>query len=309
MAIASLNDEIRRLAGSGEKYTVFWGTIPVVWRKFGSGSPLVLIHGGYGNWLHWVKNIEPLSWKHTVWVPDLPSMGESGTMIEREDPMESLKDMAAALVASLSELINLETEIDIAGFSLGGVITALFAQQWPAIRRIALLGPSGHGQGRRQTKAMISWRKLEGREQKDAFRHNLMSLMLQRSACTDDVALEVYESTCRQCRYRGGNFTRQSMIRDMLETFWNPILFIWGEGDVTANYPAKVADWLSRGRRGRKWAVLPGGHWIQYENADTVNQMLLCWFSAFASPCASVNVHVATQNGRSEGDEQMKTQP
>ncbi|CAG9266771.1 2-hydroxy-6-oxo-6-phenylhexa-2,4-dienoate hydrolase [Paraburkholderia unamae] len=304
MTIASPKDEIRRLACSGEKYTVFWGTIPVVWRKFGSGSPLVLIHGGYGNWLHWVKNIEPLSWKHTVWVPDLPSMGESGTMVENEDPMAALKDMAAALVATFSQLVDPETEIDIAGFSLGGAITALFAQQWTTIRRMALLGTSGHGQGRRQTKDMISWRKLDGRAQQDAFRHNLMSLMLQRSACADDLALEVYEATCRECRFRGGKLTRQSIIHDMLETFRSPILFIWGEGDVTANYPAKVADWLSRGRRGRKWAVLPGGHWIQYENADTVNQMLLCWFSDFASPCASVNVDGAGESGSGEGDEQ-----
>lgn len=297
MTTASSDDEIRRLACSGEKYTVLWGDIPIVWRKFGSGTPLVLIHGGYGNWLHWVRNIEPLSWKHAVWVPDLPSMGDSGTLFEHEDAMSSMKSMALALVNTLSRLVDTQTEIDIAGFSVGTVIAALFAQRWTKVRRMALLGPIGHGQGRRQTKDLMPWGELGGRAQKRALRHNLLSLMLQRSSSVDDMALEIYESTSRQCRFREGNFTRQNVIRDVLETFNNPVLFIWGEGDVTANYPAKVADWLSRGRRGRKWAVLPGGHWIQYENADTINQMLLCWFSAFASPCASVNVEEAAQSG------------
>jgi CubicO group peptidase (beta-lactamase class C family) len=33
----------------------------VTWRRFGSGPHLVLLHGGHGSWLHWVRNIEFLA--------------------------------------------------------------------------------------------------------------------------------------------------------------------------------------------------------------------------------------------------------
>lgn len=49
----------------------------VCWRGFGAGRPVVLLHGGHGNWLHWVRNIEALAAHHAVWVPDLPGYGDS----------------------------------------------------------------------------------------------------------------------------------------------------------------------------------------------------------------------------------------
>ena len=47
----------------------------VVWRIWGSGPPLVLLHGGTGSWMHWVRNIEDLSTSFTLIVPDLPGLG------------------------------------------------------------------------------------------------------------------------------------------------------------------------------------------------------------------------------------------
>jgi len=49
----------------------------MVWRTWGAGDPVVLLHGGSGSWTHWIRNIEPLSKHFTVFVPDLPGHGES----------------------------------------------------------------------------------------------------------------------------------------------------------------------------------------------------------------------------------------
>jgi pimeloyl-ACP methyl ester carboxylesterase len=46
----------------------------------GAGRPLVLVHGGHGSWLHWVRNIEALSAKRTLWIPDLPGYGDSSAL-------------------------------------------------------------------------------------------------------------------------------------------------------------------------------------------------------------------------------------
>src|SRR5262245_18112364 len=50
----------------------------VVWHIWGAGKPLVLLHGGTGSWLHWVRNIEALAADYMLVVPDILGSGESG---------------------------------------------------------------------------------------------------------------------------------------------------------------------------------------------------------------------------------------
>ena len=57
----------------------------VYWRRFGDGPPLVLIHGGHGNWMHWIRNIEVLAQEHTLWIPDLPGFGDSTDLAGHAD--------------------------------------------------------------------------------------------------------------------------------------------------------------------------------------------------------------------------------
>ena len=49
----------------------------LVWRIWGHGEPLVLLHGGTGSWMHWMRNIEDLSRDYMLLVPDIPGSGES----------------------------------------------------------------------------------------------------------------------------------------------------------------------------------------------------------------------------------------
>ena len=51
----------------------------IVWRCWGQGKPLVLLHGGTGSWMHWIRNVEALSHDMMVVVPDLPGSGESAS--------------------------------------------------------------------------------------------------------------------------------------------------------------------------------------------------------------------------------------
>src|SRR5277367_3738566 len=49
----------------------------MVWRAWGDGPVLVLLHGGAGSWRHWAHNIDDLSRDYRLLVPDLPGLGSS----------------------------------------------------------------------------------------------------------------------------------------------------------------------------------------------------------------------------------------
>ncbi|MBD9433559.1 hypothetical protein IB257_26775 [Achromobacter sp. ACM03] len=78
----------------------------MAWREFGSGAPLVLLHGGHGSWLHWVRNIEALSQDHTLLIPDMPGYGDSGDPPSRAGEQERLMQIVDALIASLDQLLG-----------------------------------------------------------------------------------------------------------------------------------------------------------------------------------------------------------
>jgi 2-hydroxy-6-oxonona-2,4-dienedioate hydrolase len=55
-SIENIEDSIR-LDNLSNQSEIEVDGVKIVWREWGSGSPLVLLHGGSGSWNHWVKNI------------------------------------------------------------------------------------------------------------------------------------------------------------------------------------------------------------------------------------------------------------
>ncbi len=76
----------------------------LVWRRWNAGGrhPLVLLHGGSGNWLHWVRQIPVFAARRTVLAADLPGLGESADPPGPERPGhrgQSLAEGAAQMAA------------------------------------------------------------------------------------------------------------------------------------------------------------------------------------------------------------------
>src|ERR1700692_1517351 len=95
----------------------------LVWRVWGSGPPLVLLHGGYGSWTHWVRNVIPLSRRFTVIACDMPGLGEPAAPPEPW-PADGL---AAIVVQGLDIVLPKGVAPHLAGFSFGGVIGGVVA--------------------------------------------------------------------------------------------------------------------------------------------------------------------------------------
>lgn len=266
---------VTRLAQRAESIDARFEGARIRWRRIGSGSPLLLLHGGNGSWLHWVRNIDALAGRHQVWLPDLPGCGDSDEIA----PPASLERLVAALQHNIADLLGGEREIDVAAFSFGSVLASNLALARGGVRRLALLGATGHGLQRRQL-ALKNWRLLEpGAAQAQAHRHNLAELMLHEPAAIDALAMLVHRSASERTRLRSKQLSHTDATRRALDKLHVPVLMAWGEHDPTAS-AAAAAQALARGQAQRQCLVVQGaGHWVQYERADEINTLLARWFA------------------------------
>lgn len=77
------------------------------WRRWGGqGRPLVLLHGGHGSWLHWVRNIEALAERREVWVPDMPGYGDSAEVAGDSGEPGHQQRLVDVLAASIDRVLG-----------------------------------------------------------------------------------------------------------------------------------------------------------------------------------------------------------
>ncbi|MBP6853332.1 MAG: alpha/beta fold hydrolase [Rhodoferax sp.] len=252
--------------------------VTVSWRRFGTGPHLVLLHGGHGSWLHWVRNIEFLARHFSVWVPDLPGYGASALA----HPAGDLDALVRATADSLDVLIGAGTPFRLAGFSFGGLVATRLAALRPGVTQLALLGSAGHGTARRPRGKLLEWkaaaRSGDAAALAGVMRHNLGVHMLHAQGdAIDALALHVHTVSCLHTRFRSRHLSLAAHIGPTLGALPARLWLAWGEHDVTADPPAVMAT-LATTHPSRSARIIDGaGHWIQYERADILNAMLLDW--------------------------------
>lgn len=244
----------------------------VRWRRFGTGDPLVLVHGGHGNWMHWALNIEAFATRRTVWVPDLPGYGDSSAPAQAD-----LDGVVSALLETLDAVAGKTTLIDLAGFSFGGLVAAQAAAQRGNIRSLALLGTAGHGLPRRATAELMGWKTAGSEEIGRIMRHNLAAQMIHKPELIDAQAIWIHNHACRKARFYSRPYSRSDILPELLARIAARLLLIWGEHDVTGN-PVDVLRLLAEHRPDcDSFIVEDAGHWVQFEAAETVNRLLADW--------------------------------
>ena len=248
------------------------------WRVFGKADaavPLVLIHGGHGSWLHWIRNIELLARDHRLFVPDLPGAGDSDDAPDGA----GIQTMVDVVIAALDKLFGSSRSIDLAGFSFGGIVSAYVAAQRGAVRRLALLGSPGSDTPSRRKGEMMRWKNAPADEQNAALRNNLLTHMMYAERNVDALAFRAYADAVKATRFRGRGMAHGVPLNEILKPYANPVLFMYGEHDVICT-PQLARDKLASASSQRECRIVAdSGHWVQLEGGETVNAALKQWFS------------------------------
>ncbi|MSP30166.1 MAG: alpha/beta hydrolase [Acetobacteraceae bacterium] len=243
----------------------------MVWRSWGNGPVLVLLHGGSGSWRHWVRNIEYFARDRRVIAPDLPGLGESD---QPERPWTAIH-VGEIVLRGIHALIGPETKFDLAGFSFGGMISGHIAGMDGAkLGSVTLVGASGLALTRSPTQ-LLRVRDKEGAEKMAAHRENLATLMIHDRARIDDLAVVIQDWNSDHNRFNSPPLGRAHTMQRFLEKATCRRGGIWGDRDATA--------WPHMQERHDYFATVPGfdfslipnaGHWVAYEAAEIFNPIL-----------------------------------
>jgi 2-hydroxy-6-oxonona-2,4-dienedioate hydrolase len=245
----------------------------LVWRIWGSGEPLVLLHGGTGSWMHWMRNIDALARDYMLLVPDIPGSGESASPALPT----SVETVAAALLAGIDLIIGADKRFALAGFSMGGLISGFVTKlAGNRVTTLVLVGAVGTTARRGELAPMKSWRRLPTEAKREAHRTNLQILMVHDPDAVDEPALYMQFHNAERSRVRGKHINRTGDLSHTLPQFNGRLAGIWGEHDATAGpYLDERREKLQQFKPDATFDVIPGaGHWVQYEAADAFNALL-----------------------------------
>ena len=264
---------VKGVAAEARRVETRCGNGHMVWHVWGDRPALALLHGGYGSWTHWIRNVIHLSRTFTVAAPDLPGLGESATPPEPH----TAEGLASIVVEGLEVVFPELGGLHIAGFSFGGVLGGhVAAQLGDRVRGFTIVGSNGLGLVRQPTALRRVPDNASEAEALAVARHNLAALMIADPAKIDELAVYIQAQNAPRGRVKSRRFSRAETLARALPLIKARIDGIWGERDATA-YPHldDRARALRNVQPDARFEVIPGaGHWVQYEAADKFNRLL-----------------------------------
>ncbi len=249
----------------------------VCWRSWGKGKPLILLHGGYGSWAHWIKQAIPFSKNYNVLIPDMPGFGESEDLSLPHTPEKISTNIAETLL----ELISPEETPIICGFSFGGLIAGHLSynliERGLNPEKLILVGPGGLGAKRGEMKNMIARHsKMSEEEIYQAHKTNLEILMMHDATKVDDWSVHIQKQNTDAHRIKSRPISSTDTLARILEKQDIPLFLLWGEKDASVGVYLEdrmsiLRDINSKVRFHVEYNL---GHWIMYENDVIFNKIL-----------------------------------
>jgi pimeloyl-ACP methyl ester carboxylesterase len=241
------------------------------WRRWGSGPPLVLLHGGSGSWTHWIRNIATLKEHFELWLADLPGMGDSAMPHHPHVP----ESCAEVVATGIRDIIPSGTPFHLTGFSFGGHVAALAAADLQDnLADLTLIGVAALGMPSGDRGQMLrEYEDMTDEEIYEVYRNNLENLMISKPERIDDLSVYLQMQNVQHARFRSRPFARSDAIRQKLAEIRTPVKSIWGENDILG-FPSVAArlDVIGEHHPELQARIIPdAGHWVAYEAADAFN--------------------------------------
>ncbi|WP_153338719.1 alpha/beta fold hydrolase [Nocardia aurantia] len=239
------------------------GSARIPYRVFGSGRPLVLVHGGSPGSKAWEVAASALAESRMVVLPDL-----SGSDAARDDggelTVEVLAEQVAAVISDLGQ-----GPADAAGHSMGGAVVAALAVARPELVRSLVLVTGWTGRGDRYLReATVLWRQLAG--DTEAFARYSMLIAFSREYLESVPAGTVAEMAAAYRpvpgRLRQIDLALRLDVRDLLPEVSVPTLVIGCSRDtlISARYSRELAAAIT----GAEYAEIESGHQVMVERPE-----------------------------------------
>ncbi|MEK9754174.1 MAG: alpha/beta hydrolase [Rhodospirillaceae bacterium] len=281
--LATPKDVIATVAARAERLeTPIPGAKPgatMVWHRWpgpDDGPPLVLVHGGWGSWTHWIKTVPVMAARSSVLACDLPGLGQSGGI----GRPETILPVAEALAIGIETLIGPERRYDIAGFSFGGIAAAHAAALYGRrCRSFTAVGAAGFGDLHYIVGGIqVPDPRLAKAEIDAVHRSNLKILMLATDAAIDPLAIHIHRDNISRGRFRSRRISVSNGLVEALPRIEGRIGGIWGALDITGNGLEAIEarrDIFHRHQPDSPFDIIDGGgHWVMYETPDAFNATL-----------------------------------
>ena len=249
----------------------------------GTGSPVVLLHGGgpgASGVSNYSRNIEPLAQHFRVIVPDMPGYGRSAKGVDGSDPFGYLADH----IRGMLDVLGID-RAHLVGNSYGGSCALRLALDTPhRVDKLVLMGPGGVGTTRglptAGLKSLLGYYGGDG-PSLDKLRTFIRTYLVYDGDAVPESLIESrYESSIDPevvanpplQRPAGlGTLWRMDFTRDpRLAKLETPTLVIWGRDDKV-NKPSGATMLGERMPNADVLLTANTGHWVQWERAHFFN--------------------------------------
>ncbi|MFL9926343.1 alpha/beta fold hydrolase [Herbaspirillum lusitanum] len=240
----------------------------------GNGRPLVLLHGGHGSWVHWIANIDALAQHCRVLVLDMPGFG--GSYDPGQPPtLDEYRLVVDELLASLA----LEN-VALVGFSFGSIVATAVALANPdRVSSLSIVNPPGTGARTAQAAALPGELSTIARAYglQAGITASLQRLMLSDADLVTPELVKLISGCVTETRHVTRDLSRNAGIVDLLQNITQKTQILIGAKDpyqrhIIVNHGEELRRRLPRA----DIRIVPGAaHWLQYEQAEAFNRLLL----------------------------------